>query len=79
MENRNIVPHNYKIDKEKRKENLNQNPVIIWFTGLSGSGKSTLANIIEQQLYKKGYKTYLLDGDNVRMGLNKYLGFSDEY
>lgn len=57
---------------------MKQKPVVIWFTGLSGSGKSTLANATETLLYQKGYKTFLLDGDNVRSGLNKDLGFSKE-
>ena len=56
---------------------LGQKPVIIWFTGLSGSGKSTLAGMLEEALFAKGKKTYLLDGDNVRYGLNKDLGFSE--
>jgi adenylyl-sulfate kinase len=56
---------------------LQQNPKVIWFTGLSGSGKSTLATRLEVQLFKKNFKTYLLDGDNVRTGLNKDLDFSD--
>lgn len=51
---------------------------MIWFTGLSGSGKSTLATHLEFQLYAQNFKTYLLDGDNVRIGLNKDLGFSDD-
>lgn len=50
---------------------------MLWFTGLSGSGKSTVANVLEDMLYKQGIKTYLLDGDNVRHGLNKNLGFSE--
>ncbi|MFD2203310.1 adenylyl-sulfate kinase [Shivajiella indica] len=57
---------------------MKQKPKLIWFTGLSGSGKSTLANGTEVQLHEKGFKTFLLDGDNVRAGLNKDLGFSEE-
>ena len=57
---------------------MNQKPVVIWFTGLSGSGKSTLAVQLEAELFGKGFKTYLLDGDNIRVGLNKDLTFSDE-
>lgn len=57
---------------------LKQRPGVIWFTGLSGSGKSTLAVQLEAQLHSKGYATYLLDGDNIRMGLNKDLSFTDE-
>lgn len=51
---------------------------MLWFTGLSGSGKSTIANGVESKLFELGYKTYVLDGDNIRMGLNKDLGFSNE-
>jgi len=72
----NIVWHNQNVTKEKREELLNQKPCILWFTGLSGSGKSTIANAVEHELFKRGVKTYLLDGDNVRHGLNKDLGFS---
>jgi len=75
--NQNIVWHDHKITKADRNK-LNKNrPCILWFTGLSGSGKSTVANATEELLYQLGAKTYLLDGDNVRHGLNKDLGFSD--
>lgn len=57
---------------------MNQTPKLIWFTGLSGSGKSTLAVQLEAALHAKGFKTYLLDGDNIRSGLNKDLSFTDE-
>ena len=57
---------------------LNQKPKLIWFTGLSGSGKSTLAVQLEAALHAQGFKTYLLDGDNIRSGLNKDLAFTDE-
>lgn len=73
----NIVWHNQNITKEKRETLLNQKPCVLWFTGLSGSGKSTIANAVELQLFKRECKTYLLDGDNVRHGLNKDLGFSE--
>ncbi len=73
----NLFPFESKITKEERDKLLQQRPKVIWFTGLSGSGKSTLATQLEFQLYAKGYKTYLLDGDNVRGGLNKDLDFSD--
>ncbi len=72
-----IYQQEHKITKSERAKLLQQKPVIIWFTGLSGSGKSTLAGILEEALYAGGYKTYLLDGDNVRFGLNKDLGFSE--
>ena len=73
----NIVWHVHHVSKENRGELLAQKPCILWFTGLSGSGKSTLANAVENELFKRGIKTYLLDGDNVRHGLNKDLGFSE--
>ncbi len=72
---KNTTWHNHKIDKEKRKKRANQKPCILWFTGLSASGKSTIANALEEMLYENGNVTYLLDGDNVRHGLNKDLGF----
>jgi adenylylsulfate kinase len=73
----NIVWHNHHVSKEERFILKRQKPAIIWFTGLSGSGKSTIANALERKLYELGKHTYLLDGDNVRHGLNKDLGFSD--
>lgn len=75
--NNNLFPFESKITKEERYRLLQQRPKVIWFTGLSGSGKSTLATQLEFQLYAKHFKTYLLDGDNVRGGLNKDLDFSD--
>ena len=78
MNKKNIHPTKFKITNHDRISFLNQKPILIWFTGLSGSGKSTLANGIEIALFKKGFLTYLLDGDNVRSGLNKDLGFSDQ-
>lgn len=57
---------------------LNQNPCLIWYTGLSGSGKSTLANTVEKSLFEKGYLTYSLDGDNVRHGISKNLNFTSQ-
>ena len=61
-----------------REQAMNQYAKLIWFTGLSGSGKSTLAVQLEAHLHAKGYKTYLLDGDNIRVGINKDLSFTDE-
>jgi adenylylsulfate kinase len=66
------------IDRNKREKLLNQKGALIWFTGLSGSGKSTVASCLESKLYEIGKLTYLLDGDNVRYGLNSNLGFTKE-
>ena len=74
----NIVWHSSYINKKQRAKIKNQKPCILWFTGLSGSGKSTLANALEAELYKLNYHTYLLDGDNIRHGLNFDLGFDDK-
>ena len=74
---KNLVWQKTDISKEIREKSLNQKARTIWFTGLSGSGKSTLANEIEKRLVAMGKHTMLLDGDNVRMGLNKNLGFSE--
>jgi bifunctional enzyme CysN/CysC len=65
------------VDKASRASLKGQRPCVIWFTGLSGAGKSTIANLVEKQLHALGRHTYLLDGDNVRHGLNKDLGFTD--
>lgn len=73
-----IYPIKTKVSKEQREELLNQKARLLWLTGLSGSGKSTLAVQLEAQLHELGYKTYLLDGDNIRSGLNKDLTFTDE-
>ena len=69
--------HKMKIDKFNRSEAKNQKPCLIWFTGLPGSGKSTIGDKLEQKLTEFGKHTYLLDGDNLRNGLNKDLGFSN--
>jgi len=74
----NVVWHSSYINKKQRAKIKNQKPCILWFTGLSGSGKSTLANALEVELYKLNYHTYLLDGDNIRHGLNFDLGFDDK-
>ena len=66
------------VNKTARAQLSHQKPCILWFTGLSGAGKSTIANLVEKQLFADGRHTYLLDGDNVRHGLNKDLGFTDE-
>jgi adenylylsulfate kinase len=77
VKNENIVWHDHQLNKEERSAMKAQKPCILWFTGLSGSGKSTIANAVEVKLAKLKKHTYLLDGDNVRHGLNKDLGFSD--
>ncbi|UWN51819.1 putative adenylyl-sulfate kinase [Alcanivorax sp. ALC70] len=73
-----VVWHQSSVDKADRAKAKGQVPKCIWLTGLSGSGKSTLANALEVALTEQGKHTYLLDGDNVRHGLNKNLGMSDE-
>lgn len=77
-DDRQITWHRMDITRERREQLLGQKAAVIWLTGLSGSGKSTLANALEQKLAAKGRHTMLLDGDNVRFGLNKDLGFSKE-
>lgn len=72
-----LVWHAHKVSREERAAQKNQKPCIVWLTGLSGSGKSTLANALEGEILRTGHHSYLLDGDNIRMGLNKGLGFSD--
>lgn len=74
----NLYPIQTKVSLDDRRRRLNQKPALIWFTGLSGSGKSTLAVQLESELFKAGFSTYLLDGDNIRTGLNKDLTFNDE-
>ena len=74
----NIVWHDQHVSKEARAKLKKQKPAILWFTGLSGSGKSTIANALEHKLNEMGHHTYLLDGDNIRHGLNNNLGFSPE-
>jgi adenylylsulfate kinase len=74
----NVHWHEHKVTREDREELLNQKGVVLWFTGLSGSGKSTVANEVAYKLHEMGHISYVLDGDNVRHGLNKDLGFSPE-
>ena len=74
----NITRQAVDIDKQARATLKNQKPAVVWLTGLSGSGKSTIANIVETKLHALGHHTYLLDGDNVRHGLNKDLGFTEQ-
>lgn len=73
----NITMQHVDVDKKNRALSKSQKPCILWLTGLSGAGKSTIANLIEKKLFAMGCHTYLLDGDNVRHGLNKDLGFTD--
>ena len=73
-----IIPFHSSISKADRNKQNNHKTVLLWFTGLSGAGKSTLAHAIEERLFAQGIRTYVLDGDNIRHGLNKDLGFSPE-
>ena len=73
-----VIPHEHEITKEDRRSLNNHGSLILWFTGLPSSGKSTIANELEKKLITLGTRTYILDGDNVRMGLCKDLGFSEE-
>jgi bifunctional enzyme CysN/CysC len=73
----NIHPQHLDVNKAARANAKGQQPCVLWFTGLSGAGKSTIANLVEQKLHAMGRHTYLLDGDNVRHGLNRDLGFTD--
>ena len=74
----NLTKHNFTVSRERREIVNGQKGMVLWFTGLSGSGKSTIANALDDELNKLGKKTYILDGDNIRMGLNKDLSFSPE-
>lgn len=76
--NDNIVWHPNKVSQEERQKLLGQKGLVVWFTGLSGSGKSTIAVEVEKMLVDAGHAAYLLDGDNIRHGINSDLGFSDE-
>ncbi len=74
----NITKHDYEVDKTARAKQKGQRAKLIWMTGLSGSGKSTIANALEKKLFASGVHSYILDGDNLRLGLNKDLGFTKE-
>jgi adenylylsulfate kinase len=73
----NITWHELSLTKDSRRKQNDHHSFVLWFTGLSGSGKSTIANALAQKLYELGIRNYVLDGDNIRHGLNKDLGFSD--
>lgn len=77
MKTQNTVWHQHVITAADRAKQKRQKPCLLWFTGLSGSGKSTIANALDERLFAMGYHSYLLDGDNIRHGLNGDLGFSD--
>ncbi|GGE22037.1 adenylyl-sulfate kinase [Psychroflexus salis] len=74
---KNIVFHNYDVQRKDRNTTYGHPSFVLWFTGLSGSGKSTIANQVEKVLFESGKKCYSLDGDNIRTGLNKGLGFTE--
>jgi len=74
----NITWHKGALNKQDREKLLDQKGVVIWFTGLPSSGKSTIAHAIEEELFRRGHLSFVLDGDNIRHGLNKNLGFSPE-
>ena len=78
MKTENTVWHEQQVDKKQRASLKQQKPCLLWYTGLSGSGKSTIANAVDALLFKRACHSYLLDGDNVRHGLNGDLGFSDD-
>lgn len=73
----NITWHDSSITKEDRRKQNNHSSFVLWFTGLSGSGKSTIANALSKELYERSIRNYVLDGDNIRNGLNRDLSFSD--
>lgn len=76
--NKDVIQQNYNITVNERRQQNKHNSLLIWFTGLSGSGKSTLANQVEVALHEQGLRTYVLDGDNIRRGLNTDLDFTPE-
>ena len=77
VKNLNVIHHNAIVTQELRNQLNKHKSVVIWFTGLSGSGKSTISHLVEEELYKLGCRTFVLDGDNVRYGLSSNLTFSD--
>ncbi len=78
LKSENIHPFNYLLSRESKEQLLKQHAKVFWFTGLSGSGKSTIAKGLEEALHLKGFYTGVIDGDNVRTGINSNLGFSNE-
>ena len=76
MKSSNIIYHQASVTRQRRNKLNNHRSIVLWFTGLSGSGKSTLAHALEEKLFQKGCRTFVLDGDNVRHGLNSDLDFS---
>ena len=78
MSDKDIFKQNFQVNRSSRSKKFNQTPKLIWFTGLSGSGKSTISDALENLLFENGFLTYSLDGDNIRLGLCKGLGFSIE-
>ena len=78
MSDKDIFKQNFQVNRSSRSKKYNQTPKLIWFTGLSGSGKSTISDALEIMLFENGFSTYSLDGDNIRFGLCKGLGFSLE-
>ncbi|MBK5441903.1 adenylyl-sulfate kinase [Peribacillus butanolivorans] len=74
----NVTWHEASLTKELRRKQNGHESTVLWFTGLSGSGKSTIANAVAKELYNRNIRSYVLDGDNIRHGLNKDLGFSEE-
>jgi len=78
MGNMNLHENNHRVPSEEKNKLYGHKSPVIWLTGLSGSGKSTIANALERRLFTSNIKTYVLDGDNVRMGLNNDLGFTKE-
>ncbi|MDB9865972.1 adenylyl-sulfate kinase [Candidatus Pseudothioglobus sp. Uisw_016] len=77
MKSSNVIYHQASVTRQRRNKLNKHRSVVLWFTGLSGSGKSTLAHALEEKLFQKGCRTFVLDGDNVRHGLNSNLDFSD--
>ena len=78
MKSSNIIYHQASVTRQRRNKLNNHRSIVLWFTGLSGSGKSTIAHALEEKLFQKGCRTFVLDGDNVRYGLNSNLDFSEK-